>query len=76
MNIARTAVGAATLNGMLYAVGGECALADSQDDTMYLQCVECYDPIMKVWISKAKLKVSRSFISVAATGGFLYALGK
>ena len=48
MTIARTAVGATTLNGLIYAIGGECAVAESQDETMYLKSNEFYDPIMKV----------------------------
>nr|XP_002738426.2 PREDICTED: kelch-like protein 5-like [Saccoglossus kowalevskii] len=74
MTMARTAVGAATLNGILYAVGGECALADSEE-TMYLRCVECYDPLHKQWIQADDINVARSFITVAALGGYLYAIG-
>ena len=75
MQVARTAVGAATLNGLLLAVGGECALAEPQDETMYLRCVEAYDPLRKDWHSLADMKVARSFVSVCVAGGFLYALG-
>lgn len=75
MNIARTAVGATSYSGMLYAVGGECAMPDSPDDTLYLRCVECYDPIIKQWVFKAELKIARSFIAMAAVGGYLYAVG-
>ncbi len=76
MNIARTAVGATSLDGMLYSVGGECALADTQEDTLYLRCVECYDPVIKQWIPKTEMKVARSFVAVGAVGGFLYAIGE
>ncbi|XP_029634942.1 kelch-like protein 2 [Octopus sinensis] len=76
MNIARTAVSATSYNGLLYAVGGECALADTPDDTLYLRCVECYDPVLKQWELKPELKIARSFIAVASVGGFLYAIGK
>ncbi|XP_046374616.1 kelch-like protein 12 [Haliotis rufescens] len=75
MNIARTAVGATSLEGMLFAVGGECALVDTQEDTLYLRCVECYDPVMKQWIPKTEMKVARSFVAVAAVAGVLYAIG-
>ncbi|BFZ20955.1 hypothetical protein BsWGS_23995 [Bradybaena similaris] len=75
MNIARTAVGAASLDGVLYAVGGECALADTQDDTLYLHCVEMYDPIRKKWEHKPNMKLARSFVAVAAVGGHLFAIG-
>ena len=76
MTVARTAVGATTLHGLIYAVGGECALAESQEETMYLRCTEVYDPIMKEWHSCADIGVARSFISLCSLGGYLYALGK
>ena len=77
MVISRTAVGAATLNGLLYAVGGECAFSGGQDDdTMYLGHVESYDPLLKCWKQRQSLNVPRSFIAVATLGGMLYALGK
>ncbi|KAL3889896.1 hypothetical protein ACJMK2_002216 [Sinanodonta woodiana] len=75
MNIARTAVGSATLDGMLYAVGGECALVDTQENTLYLRCVECYDPVLRQWIPKPEMKIARSFVAVAAVQGCLYAIG-
>ena len=76
MTVARTAVGATTLHGLIYAVGGECALAESQEETMYLRCTEVYDPIMKEWHSCADIRVARSFISLCSLGGYLYALGE
>lgn len=75
MNIARTAVGAVSVNGLLFAVGGECALADTQEDTLYLRCVECYDPVLRQWIPKPEMKIARSFVSLAAVNGILYAIG-
>jgi len=75
MNMARTAVGSACLDGMLYVVGGECALADTAEDTLYLHCVEMYDPVRKQWGSKPTMKLARSFVAVAAVGGYLYAIG-
>ena len=48
MKIARTAVSAASHNGVLYAVGGECAQGLIRDDTVYLRSLEAYNPIMKV----------------------------
>ncbi|XP_050407807.1 kelch-like protein 1 [Patella vulgata] len=75
MNIARTAVGATSLDGLLYAVGGECALLETQEDTLYLRCVECYDPVLKQWIPKTEMKVARSFVAVAAARGCVYAIG-
>ncbi|KAL5014948.1 hypothetical protein ScPMuIL_009218 [Solemya velum] len=75
MNIARTAVGAASVDGMLYTVGGECALLDTQEDTLYLRCVECYDPVLRQWIPKQEMKIARSFVGVVGVAGCLYAIG-
>ena len=54
MTIARTAVSAASHNGVLYAVAGECAQGHIRDDTMYLRSLEAYDPIMKVCLSSPR----------------------
>ena len=75
MNIARTAIGSATLDGMLYTVGGECALVETQENTLYLRCMECYDPVQRQWIPKPEMKIARSFVAVAALNGLLYAIG-
>ncbi len=76
MTVARTAVGGASLNGLISAAGGECALVEAQEDTMYLRCVEVYNPVLKDWSLCAELKVGRSFVSVCALGDMLYALGQ
>ncbi|XP_054754399.1 kelch-like protein 17 [Lytechinus pictus] len=76
MEISRTAVGVATLDGHLYTIGGECAFNGSHDDdTMYLGQVECYNPLLKRWNPGACLGVPRSFVAVSSLGGLLYALG-
>ncbi|KAL4217716.1 hypothetical protein ACF0H5_022457 [Mactra antiquata] len=75
MNIARTAIGSTTLDGMLYTVGGECALIDTQENTLYLRCMECFDPVQRQWIPKPEMKIARSFVAVATVHGFLYAIG-
>ena len=75
MSTARTAVGAATMDGLLYAAGGECAVVDSHEDTLYLRSVERYDPILKQWDACREMKVARSFIALTALGGHLYAIG-
>ncbi|ESO83202.1 hypothetical protein LOTGIDRAFT_179800 [Lottia gigantea] len=75
MNIARTAVGVTCQEGLLYAIGGECALLETQEDTLYLRCVECFDPVIKQWLPKPEMKVARSFVAVAAARGCIYAIG-
>ena len=75
MNIARTALAAVCFNGYLYAIGGERAVNEPQDDTLYLPYVECYDPILHRWFPVAELSIPRSFVSVVVCSGKLYALG-
>ena len=75
LNIARTAVGSASLDGYLYAVGGECAINEPHDDTLYLPSVECYNPCLKLWFPVADIAAARSFVSVVVCSGYLYALG-
>lgn len=75
MNIARTAVGAACLNGMLYAVAGERAVNEPHEDTLYLPYVECYNPGLHQWFPVTDLSVPRSFVCVVVCNGELYALG-
>ncbi|XP_057309527.1 kelch-like protein 20 [Hydractinia symbiolongicarpus] len=75
MNIARTAVAAATMNGCLYAIAGERAVNEPHDNTLYLPYVECYNPILQHWFPIADLSTPRSFVSVVVCNGKLYALG-
>lgn len=75
MNIARTALASICFNGDLYAIGGERAVNEPQDDTLYLPYVECYNPILHHWFPVAELSIPRSFISVVVCNGKLYALG-
>ena len=75
MKYPRTAVGACSLNGLLYVVGGECAVSTPHDDTMYVRHVECYDPAVNQWISLADIAIQRSFVAVTPLNGYLYALG-
>ena len=60
--------GVASLNGMLYVVGG----FDGKD---YLRDVDCYDPLTNSWTSIAALNQSRSAAGVTVMKGRLYALG-
>ena len=65
----RTAVGVVNLNGMLYAVGGECEGSKSYEPTQYLDTVECYNPKTNLWMTKAKMSQPRSFAAIAVLHG-------
>ena len=65
MKQVRTAVAATSLDGRLYAVGGECETKFSHEGTLYLSSVEYYDPIQNSWAFVAEMKHPRSFAAVA-----------
>ncbi|EDO49110.1 predicted protein [Nematostella vectensis] len=69
MIIARKQVGAAVLEGQLYAVGGvNREYAD-------LVTVECYSPSTSQWTSVASLNKCKGALAVAILEGWLYAAG-
>ena len=75
MRHVRTAVAAGTLDGKLYAVGGECETKLSHEGTLYLASVEFFDPIHNSWTQVADMKYARSFAAVAVMAGKLYSIG-
>src|SRR5437660_5040896 len=65
----RERLGAASINGILYAVGGQNAGPGN------LTTVEAYDPATDTWTTKASMPTGRSHLGVAAINGILYAVG-
>ncbi|TWW72790.1 actin-binding protein IPP [Takifugu rubripes] len=65
---ARSGLGVAVLEGMIYVVGGE-------KDSMIFDCTERYDPVTKQWASVASLNFPRCGVGVCPCHGALYALG-
>ena len=77
MKVARTAVGAAALDGIVYAIGGECALEQPQDDeTLYMSSIEAFDTQHKKWHERSAMRVARSFVASCSLSGYIYAIGK
>jgi probable HAF family extracellular repeat protein len=68
MPTARSGLGAAAVNGILYAVGGE-------GNNGILATVEAYDPATNTWTTKAPMPTARYGLGVAAVNGILYAVG-
>uniref|UniRef100_A0A3B4ZBL7 Intracisternal A particle-promoted polypeptide n=1 Tax=Stegastes partitus TaxID=144197 RepID=A0A3B4ZBL7_9TELE len=66
---ARSGLGVAVLEGMIYVVGGE-------KDSMIFDCTERYDPVTKQWAAVASLNFPRCGVGVCPCHGALYALGK
>ena len=69
MPTGRWGLGVATINGILYAVGGRDA------GGVPLATVEAYDPATDSWTTKASLPTLRSELGVATIDGILYAVG-
>ncbi|XP_068196174.1 actin-binding protein IPP [Antennarius striatus] len=65
---ARSGLGVAVLEGMIYVVGGE-------KDSMIFDSTERYDPVTKQWGPVASLNFPRCGVGVCSCHGALYALG-
>ncbi|KAM4557097.1 actin-binding protein IPP isoform 1-T2 [Fundulus diaphanus] len=65
---ARSGLGVAVMEGMIYVVGGE-------KDSMIFDCTERYDPVTKQWAAVASLNFPRCGVGVCPCHGALYALG-
>jgi len=63
----RTAFGVASIDGIIYAVGG----TNGGD----LSTVEAYDPISDTWETKASMPTAHSHVGVGVINGVLYAAG-
>lgn len=68
MNIARSELGLATLDGFIYAVGG-------WEGTTRLGSIERYDPSTNRWEFVQSLKVQLTSPAVASMNGLLYVAG-
>uniref|UniRef100_A0A3B4GW86 Intracisternal A particle-promoted polypeptide n=1 Tax=Pundamilia nyererei TaxID=303518 RepID=A0A3B4GW86_9CICH len=64
---ARSGLGVAVLEGMIYVVGGE-------KDSMIFDCTERYDPVTKQWAAVASLTFPRCGVGVCPCHGALYYL--
>ncbi|XP_055497678.1 actin-binding protein IPP [Leucoraja erinacea] len=65
---ARSGLGVAVLEGMIYVIGGE-------SDSMIFDCAERYDPVTKQWAAVASMNSPRCGLAVCACHAAIYALG-
>lgn len=65
---ARSGLGVTSLEGLIYAIGGE-------KDSMIFDCAECYDPVTKQWAAVASMNHPRCGLGVCSCFGGIYALG-
>jgi N-acetylneuraminic acid mutarotase len=71
LNFARWGLGSATVNGKIYAIGGEEAIGGGAPSNRN----EEYDPVTNVWTSKAPMLIPRVQFGVCALNGKVYAVG-
>jgi RHS repeat-associated protein len=71
MNYARQRLGAATINGKIYAVGGTTTTSTSNA----VRYLEEYNTATDTWTTKTQMPAARADVAVAAAGGKLYVFG-
>ncbi|MFB3888309.1 MAG: Kelch repeat-containing protein [Candidatus Bathyarchaeia archaeon] len=70
MPTARTSLGAAAVNGKVYAIGG---YSSSQDK--FLTVNEAYDPAADIWTAKASMPTPRGGFAIATYNDRVYVIG-
>ena len=69
MPTGRRFLGLATVDGVIYAIGGESAVG------VYEKKNEAYDPVTNSWSTKAEMPTARRTFGTAAVDGVIYAIG-
>ena len=74
---ARSGLAATAVNGIIYAIGGDNAIAASASANVFnpLTTVEAYDPIGNTWTTKAPMPTARERFAIAAVNGVIYVFG-
>ncbi|MEL4106285.1 kelch repeat-containing protein [Oscillospiraceae bacterium WX1] len=70
MNTARQGLQAVTLNGMIYAIGGQTTTTGG-----YTNSVELYNPSNNTWMTVASMNTARSYFGAVAYNGKIYVMG-
>ncbi|CAB4025307.1 kelch 18 [Paramuricea clavata] len=69
MTTARIRHGVTVLDGMIYAVGGQC------DDDVSVRTVERYDPVANKWYDVTPMNECKGQLAVAVCDGKIYCIG-
>ena len=74
---ARSGLAATAVNGIIYVIGGDNAIAPSPSANVFkpVTTVEAYDPVANSWTTKAPMPTARERFAVAAVGGVIYVFG-
>ena len=77
LHFSRTGAGAATVNGIVYVIGGSQRYNTSETGFSYrsINSTEAYDPVTDTWVDKAPMPTSRDSIGAAAFQGKIYCFG-
>ncbi|HZA61097.1 MAG TPA: kelch repeat-containing protein [Actinomycetota bacterium] len=75
MPTARALLGAGTVNGIVYALGGQVVGPTPDEGTLFLATVEAYDPATDTWTARAPMPTRRFALGVGEIGGLVYAVG-
>jgi N-acetylneuraminic acid mutarotase len=66
---------AATVNGILYVIGGEISATGVADQGIYIGNVYAFDPASGTWTEKAPMPTARSAGATAVVDGKIYVAG-
>ena len=74
---ARSGLAAAAVNGIIYVIGGDNAIAPSSSANVFkpVATVEAYDPVTNAWTTKAPMPTARERFAIAAVNGVIYVFG-
>jgi N-acetylneuraminic acid mutarotase len=77
MHTARAGVGVATVNGIIYAIGGQHTqnVSDTEFTTVIINAAEAYDPATDTWTEKTPMPTSRSSFGTAVYQNKIYCIG-
>jgi N-acetylneuraminic acid mutarotase len=76
MPTGRYGLAAATVNDVVYAIGGSPNhQLDYLEEQIFYSKVEAYNPTNNTWISKADMPTGRFLLGAVAVNGIIYAIG-
>jgi N-acetylneuraminic acid mutarotase len=77
MHFSRTGAGAATVNGIVYVIGGSQEYNTSDNGVSYISInsTEAYDPATDTWVEKGPMPTARDGLGVAVFQGKIYCFG-
>jgi N-acetylneuraminic acid mutarotase len=77
MHTARASAGVATVNGIIYAIGGTHTqnVSDTEGFSVTINATEAYDPATDAWTEKASMPTSKGSFGTAVYQNKIYCIG-